>query len=33
MPDSIGGATGSGIKLQGNKNNNKRGTNVKGTCC
>ena len=32
MPDSIGGATGGGIKLQNNKNN-KRGTNVKGGCC
>jgi len=34
MPDSIGGASGGGIKLQAGKKDNKRGgTNVKGTCC
>ena len=34
MPDSIGGASGGGIKLQAGKKDSKRGgTNVKGTCC
>ena len=33
MPDSIGGAGGAGIKLQGSKGNKGRGTNVKSSCC
>ena len=33
MPDSIGGASGGGIKLQANKNNSRGKTSVKGGCC